>query len=315
MKQFLLAALGTTRPDGSPAIAFLQGQLEALAEDCGAEVQTDAMNNLWCDLGGTTVYTAHLDTVSPREQKVNLQYADGILRSDGNAVMGADDGAGIAILAGMMAAGKPGLYLFAQGEESGGHGAKHAAKVQTSRLMRYSRAVAFDRKGTVDICGSQCVGTLASDEFVDTLADQLGMGHKWADGLYTDNAEFSGLIPEIVNIACGYENNHSKNETLDVGYLLKLFDRCIAIDWDALPTVGVPEEHYGNVRELGHGFYDTSYDMQAIVEDTARALCIPENSFDFNVLKNALMDAHELGQVHDGSRVTLDEEPVRHGRE
>lgn len=286
---FLIQALSTTRPDGSDAIQTLMELLRQLADSVEAEHWTDAEDNLWVDLGGTTVFTAHLDTVCPKVQQPIKLYVDGdVWHTNGASTLGADDGAGIAVLAGLIAAKIPGLYLFTQGEEIGGYGARFAANTEGRRLADYKRAVAFDRKGATDICGSQCVGVLASPDFVGALAEQLNMGHSWADGLYTDNAEFAGMIPEIVNIACGYEHNHTKFETLDTKYLRELFLATLAVDWENLPCVGPDVSRYS--------FEDDGdeIELERLVRNAADALCIPEQSYDYQTLEYYLREAYEI---------------------
>lgn len=287
----LFQALSSTRPDGSKAIGVLQRMLEKIAQDNGYRTWTDTAGNLWCDRPGRTVFTAHLDTVCGKEEKpIKLLWNGMTARTDGKTTLGADDGAGIAMLAGLMAAQIGGTFIFTQGEEIGGYGAKTAAKY--IQAGEFDRAIAFDRKGTTDICGSQCVGTLASRDFVSALAAQLGMGHSWASGLYTDNAEFQGLIPEIVNIACGYEANHSMKETLDVQYLRDLFRAALTVDWENLPVVG-PQEEAAVVQSWDKDLID--WEFEQLLEEAADDLDIDYHSYKFGLLRTALLDAMDLG--------------------
>jgi hypothetical protein len=61
------------------------------------------------------------------------------------------------------------------------------------------------------------------------------MGHKLDDtGIYTDTAEFFSLIPNCTNISVGYENEHTKKETLNKPYIEALRDSLVSADWSKL---------------------------------------------------------------------------------
>jgi hypothetical protein len=248
--------LRNARPDGSKAIQGLMDRLESLAKSVNGESWRDKFDNLWIDTREnetqSTLFMAHMDTVEQKPGIKEIFYSeDGkMIHTNGKAVLGADDGAGVAILAHLIEHGKPALYLFSQAEESGGMGGNFAARHGTKHLNTIERCISFDRKGKKEICGSQSVGNLASDEFVSELSKALGLGHVNGTGTYTDNSEFQGIIPEIVNISCGYENNHSKMEVLDWVYFQALRDAVLAVDFEMLPTFG-PKEDYS---------HHTSYD-------------------------------------------------------
>ena len=60
-------------------------------------------------------------------------------------------------------------------------------------------------------------------------------------GVYTDTAEFIGLIPECTNISVGYKHQHGDREWQDVEFLWKLAGTCVSIQWDLLPTERDPK--------------------------------------------------------------------------
>jgi hypothetical protein len=66
------------------------------------------------------------------------------------------------------------------------------------------------------------------------------MGHRAADGIFTDSASYTDLIPECSNLSIGYQNEHSTRETLDLNYLEDVIQRLITVDWNAVPVVRVP---------------------------------------------------------------------------
>ena len=70
-----------------------------------------------------TLFVAHTDTVHYTGGKNKVGF-DGAMLHGVDEPLGADDGAGIAILCFMMSKGVPGRYIFTRQEESGGVGAK-----------------------------------------------------------------------------------------------------------------------------------------------------------------------------------------------
>jgi hypothetical protein len=96
-------------------------------------------------------------------------------------------------------------------------------------------AIALDRRGTTSIITHQGAGRGCSDEFGRSLAAILKMGHVLDDtGIYTDTAEFFHLVPNCTNISVGYQNEHTKKETLNKMYIEALRDSLIAADWTQL---------------------------------------------------------------------------------
>jgi len=91
---------------------------------------------------------------------------------------------------------------------------------------------------------TQSWGKCASAEFAAGLAKQLGMGHKAADGIFTDSANYVDLIPECSNLSIGYQREHSALETLDLNYLEAVIQRLIGVDWSTIQVVRVPGDDY-----------------------------------------------------------------------
>ena len=210
--------------------------------------------NLHFDLRETpenrTLFTAHTDTVvrdNPDADNIVKRGKKGMLYATGGATLGADDGAGIAILGELMRAKVPAYYIFTRGEECGGHGAKHLAKAHAALLGEFDRAIAFDRRGYSDVITHQRWGRCASDAFAEALSDALndqGLLYMPCDGgVYTDTAEFVDIIPECTNISTGYDHEHTEKESLDLPYLKELCAAALAINWDALPVARRPGEN------------------------------------------------------------------------
>lgn len=239
----LKLALENKRPVASEAIQNLCVALKGLHKSS----TQDGIGNVWIDLRNettTTCFMAHLDTVHREEGPCPVEWTHKQASTGGRAVLGADDGAGVALLAGLISGGVPALYIFTQGEETGGHGAQFIRDNFAESFTKINRIISFDRKGQQDICGEQWCGDCASREFVAELAQRLDMGHQWARGTYTDNSEFRYLVPEIVNISVGYENCHTPKETLDLDYLRTLLQKCLHMDWESFGVHRVCSSDY-----------------------------------------------------------------------
>lgn len=249
---------------------------------------------------GDTLYVAHYDTVdkdyqSPVgkkqwdhitktwvEEQVTYQNTAQLLYKDitvkdgiasltpnvpantGVGCLGADDGAGLAVMLNLMKNGVLGGYCFTTGEEVGGIGAEEVLKEHPTFLKQYKRSIEIDRRRCEEIIYEQSMGECASEEFTKWLCDELGMGHKPSEfGSYTDVATFAELIPENVNIASGYINAHTVNEQVDLVYLDKLAEQLAKVDWTKAPskrtagdygTKGYGDGYYGYGYEYGYGY-------------------------------------------------------------
>jgi len=241
MINILKHTLSIKRSHDSPEEAEFAAYLLQQVLPLGKLEFVDGMGNFAVSVGTSdTLFTCHTDTVH-RVGGVNLfTEKDGFLLAKG-APLGADDGAGIAILFHMMKHKVAGTYLFCRAEEVGGQGSQYIADTNSLWLKQFKRAIAFDRKGTSDVIthqGSRC----ASDSFGMALSLALSEAHDGllyapsAYGVFTDTANFTHLIPECTNVSVGYYNEHSNKEKLDLHHLQKLADAVIKVDWEALPT-------------------------------------------------------------------------------
>jgi hypothetical protein len=259
----LARALSVKRPHNTPAVSdFTEWLFNALPAELKSFTSVDGAGNLHIDnrvAGSRTLFIAHVDTVH-REVGANKirktathWYADG-------APLGADDGAGVAMLMHMMHSGVKGYYIFSQGEECGGIGAKHLEKNHADLLKQFDRAIAFDRRGTDSIISHQGWGRCASDTFCQALADELNLCNENLmytpddTGVYTDTAEFIDIIPECTNISVGYDHEHSQQETLNIHHYELLSQAVLAVQWDKLPTDRDP-----TVPEYKKTKYDTAW--------------------------------------------------------
>ncbi len=159
--------------------------------------------------------------------------------------LGADDACALATMIYLIAHGVSGTYVFTRGEEIGCVGTKFIIANELIEWSQYMVAVEVDRKGTTEIIGKMSPGITASQSFVASLAEQLGMNHVYSDkGSITDVGHMAKFIPECVNIAAGYNLQHSERENTDINYLDKLGAAMLTVDWDALVIERAAGEYY-----------------------------------------------------------------------
>jgi len=241
----LARALSMMRPHNSEGTKRLTDWLEERAHKLpNAMIGRDGAGNLHVDTrlnsSNRTLFVAHVDTVHRKEGPNKIRQTNTHWYADG-AALGADDGAGVAMLMHLMYSGVPAYYIFTQGEECGGIGATFLAKHWGDGLAKFDRAIAFDRRGIDSVITHQGRGRCCSDAFADALsaalnADDTLMYLPDNTGVYTDTAEFIEVIPECTNISVGYYSEHSDKESLDILHFQALADRVALIDWDSLPT-------------------------------------------------------------------------------
>ena len=241
----LARALSVKRPHNTPAVSdFTEWLFNALPAELKSFTSVDGAGNLHIDnriAGSKTLFIAHVDTVHKEVGANKIRktathwYADG-------APLGADDGAGVAMLMHLIHADVKGYYIFSQGEECGGIGAKHIATHHTDLLAQFDRAIAFDRRGIDSVISHQGMGRCASDVFCEALANDLNafddtlMYSPDSTGVYTDTAEFVDIIPECTNISVGYYSEHGDQENLDIVHFEALSNAVLKVMWDSLPT-------------------------------------------------------------------------------
>lgn len=262
-------ALSMKRPHNTMSVVnftlWLMDTLPAHVRNNEALVFFDMANNLHVDLRSDdthkTLFVAHVDTVHRTEGKNKIKKTKTHWHAKGD-VLGADDGAGVAMLMHMIHAGVPGYYVFTQGEEKGGIGATHLSQKHGALLAEFDRAIAFDRRGIDSVITHQAYGRCCSDEFGTALADALmeGCEHLMMltddTGVYTDTAEFVSIIPECTNISVGYDHEHSQQEELNLIHYQQLSSAVLLVNWDSLPTHRDPTQPDPTSR---WGMYGTRY--------------------------------------------------------
>lgn len=223
--------------------------------------------------------------------------------------LGADDGAGLAVMLSLMMKGVLGGYCFTTGEELGGVGADEVLKEHPNFLKQYKRSIEIDRRKCEEIIYEQSMGECASKEFTEWLCTALGMGHTPSVfGTYTDVATFAELIPENVNIASGYINAHSVNEAVDLVYLDELCNKLSLVDWTNAPSKRTAGD-YGFVRKsYGYDYgYGYDYSQMGSVDkkiglsthdlSTLQALFALDTDFMRYALETGIADVIEYDRV------------------
>lgn len=199
----------------------------------------DTHGNYFYKIGESkTAFTCHLDTACKEQVNVIHKFEGNIIRTDGKSILGADDKAGLTVLLYMIEKNVPGLYCFFIGEEVGCIGSGLASK--DANFKEYDRMISFDRRGTESIITFQSSTRCCSDIFAKALAEEFNkfeLNMKPDDtGVYTDSAEFTGVIPECTNISVGYYREHTHEENQDISHLIKLCNASVKVNWDSLPT-------------------------------------------------------------------------------
>lgn len=248
----LARALSMMRPHNSEGTRRLTDWLETSARTLpNAMIGRDGAGNLHVDTrlnsSNRTLFVAHVDTVHRKEGPNKIRKTATHWHADG-AALGADDGAGVAMLMHLLHAGVPAYFCFTVAEECGGIGATFLADNWKDGLAKFDRAIAFDRRGIDSVITHQGMGRCCSDVFADALSAALNedmtlMYLPDNTGVYTDTAEFIDIIPECTNISVGYYSEHSDKESLDIIHFQALADRVTKIDWDNLPTDRDPTVH------------------------------------------------------------------------
>jgi hypothetical protein len=252
--------------------SWLQDALPAHLRDDPELVWLDAVGNLHVDnridATNRTLFVAHVDTVHREMGPNKIRKTKSKWYADG-APLGADDGAGCAMLMHLIHNHTPAYYIFTQGEECGGIGAGYLAEHYPALLNQFSRAIAFDRRGIDGVISHQGYGRCCSDGFAQALSDALNAGDDNLmylpddTGIYTDTAEFIDIIPECTNISVGYDHEHSVNEELDIYHLTNLAKAVLKVQWDLLPTqrdplIPEPRPRYENwLLSAPAGGYDS----------------------------------------------------------
>ncbi|WP_051070888.1 hypothetical protein [Mesorhizobium sp. STM 4661] len=200
--------------------------------------KTDKFGNLMKSIGDhpNTLWSCHTDTVHWTEGLQKVIHNDDTValpESSHSNCLGADCTAGVWLMTEMIKAKVPGLYVFHRDEENGGGGSMHIASKTPDLLKDIDAAIAFDRFGTKSVITHQ-FGRCCSDDFADSLCEQLPGSEKDDSGLFTDTANYVDHVSECTNISVGYAGHHSHKEVQNLKFLNDLKNRMIKLDTSKL---------------------------------------------------------------------------------
>lgn len=222
--EILMEILKYTRPSGSQTEKRL---LQMLTDEFGFEKQP--YGAIRWGKNKDIFLIAHTDTVGI-ETKTNciLDKKYIYLPQPAITCLGADDGAGIAILT-AIAKERDDITLFAPtAEEIGGLGTRYF--LETTKHIPYI-AISLDRKGTKSVITHQGNIRTCSNQFAETLCKLLNLQPD-PTGTFTDSAIFAEYgCPECTNISVGYQYQHTTKEILNHQYLWELTQKIIQIDF------------------------------------------------------------------------------------
>ncbi len=242
----LMAILETRRPHGTKS----ERKFSVKFLDCINGMETDSIGNRILTIpgdGDNIAYSSHVDTVHTTGGVQGIQAKHDIVtlsdKSRSNC-LGADDGAGVWLMLELIRAKKPGLYLFHRGEECGGVGSMYIATKTPQILDNIDAVIALDRFGYDSVITHQGDIT-ASREFAESLAAALpAIDCLRADdtGLFTDSANYEGIVKECTNLSVGYFGHHSAGENQDIAYLCAMRESLINMDSSTLIFSRYPGE-------------------------------------------------------------------------
>lgn len=285
----LLEMLSYRRPMGSATErAFITRFILPLSP-----IQDDYQNyHVWiANPDGTSsrvLWSCHTDTVHKAEGRQIVRYdpLTGVIdlsrraKRTGSNCLGADDTAGVFILTELIAAKVPGHYIFHYGEERGGHGSSDIANLQPELLDGAEIAIALDRRGHGDIVTFQYGMRCASEAFATSLGAALlavdsRLPYTSTHGVYTDTAEYIGIVAECTNLSVGYFHEHTPLECLDSAHVFQLLNALKRLDTSSLVVKRDPTED--DWRQMGFtvfGSQGSSVIVDAdIIEDTDLCVC------------------------------------------
>lgn len=191
----------------------------------------------------TVLWSSHTDSVHKESGKQLVHVADdGFVRAVGSDCLGADCASGVWLMVEMIKAKVPGVYVFHRGEERGGIGSRYIAKETPELLDGIQYAIAFDRQDFNEVITHQWGGRCCSDDFARSLGAQISERYEpSSNGVFTDTAHYTDLVPECTNISVGYQYQHTLRERQHLGHLEALRDRLISLDVSKLVVARDPK--------------------------------------------------------------------------
>ncbi len=236
---------------------------------------------------------AHLDTVHPQPKEIYVK--DGFVVCDEASGLGADDRAGVLCILNMIKKGYRPSVLFTDGEESGCIGAQEFAD--------FAKAPDVNLMVEVDRAGSNHFAFYTNkltDELTEYMQECTGL--TGSPGSITDIAVLTSEYDiDSVNIACGYYNNHTLKERLNIQEFFEAC-RCVQNILDNPPQSKLEpcEEPYAHNywktsnRYVYDSFYDEWQDnadvLATITVDDVLAFCTKKEADRILALPKTAME-------------------------
>lgn len=229
------------------------------------------------------IFMAHHDTVHKTDgrQKVFYDPTADVAYVDHNECLGADCTTGVFLILEMIRYKVPGLYIIHTGEECGGIGSSDIVDGKPKWLNDVEACISFDRYGTNSIITHQMGQRTCSESFANDLESILKMNLKSdSGGVYTDSYEYCGLVSECTNISVGYYNQHTKKESQDIEFAIRLRDALIKADWSKIR--GYRDPTVVEYEDWGYGRGWTSKNKQStFVSKFDKAGATDDDNFDY----------------------------------
>jgi acetylornithine deacetylase/succinyl-diaminopimelate desuccinylase-like protein len=234
--------LSVARPGKSVSVKkWTEKYIDSLSKY--GHLSIDKIGNRYITVGKDPeiAFTAHTDTVHFQEGILKLvENKETSTLHAVDSVLGADDGVGCFLLSEMIQNGVAGLYVFFVEEETGGVGSSYSVEKHLQIYKGIDCMISLDRRGTTNVITHQGGERTCSDEFASNLSlalNSFGLEYSPDDtGIFTDSANFVGIIPECTNLSVGYFRAHSTEEYVDLIHLQKLRDTLLKIDWNKFST-------------------------------------------------------------------------------
>lgn len=313
MSEMLREMLSYCRPSGSVTeeqfVTRFIDVLDPLVDEYGNRTLVVGPDN------PRVMFASHFDTVHMRggRQKIRTgSKGDIIATSKHSNCLGADDTTGVYIMLKLIEAEVPGLYIFHYGEEVGCIGAQGIANHDPFNVLNgVDMSIEFDRRGYTSLVTHQMGRRCASDAFGNKLAEELKLGHLLdSTGVFTDNCEYSDVIPEVVNISVGYFDQHTSRERQCPVYVEDLIQSLQEVDFESLPIERDPTvQDHEQFSFRGRGWTSAEGDYEDLLD-----MVVTDPDATANMLWEYGFDADDIAKHHKtyrrGVRAALEEEDM-----
>lgn len=235
--------------------------LESLLIKQGFWTEIDEYGNMYAERGKSKLkplIIAHVDINQRSKETPELirvkDWLIGISVKKGTQIgCGHDDKAGIYFALQVAKTEIDCKIIFTKDEEIGCLGAKAIPK---SWLENISFAIQLDRRGSSDVSKFTNGVTTVSKSFIKKSKDTLkAYGMKYENCIYTDVGELKAFHEVdfcCINVSCGYYNEHTDSETLNISEL----ENSMSFGLEMLILFGYDHQHHkAEARTYKYGYW------------------------------------------------------------